>query len=208
MCFTVTHLYLRNKTLFLGISWLWFSNVDVLGTLKFTLWTFCNVDIFQKMLHFYPTLKNGGAKHDFFGLLNVLVGVHERVENLLRHIGIRDSSFCEDVFRDLYYFWNLRFLKIRKICKFIYTVYINYVLIKIPHYQILYNVWHIKNVSNYMITYIPHYSTIKYYIYIVFFSREQSYSLSLWFFVLNKHRKITKKDCPPMFWRQCLTHYL
>ena len=49
------------------------------------------------MLHFYPTLKNGGSKHDFFTLLNVLVGVHEMVKNLLTRIGIRDSSFLDEL---------------------------------------------------------------------------------------------------------------
>ena len=46
------------------------------------------------MLHFYPTLKNGDSKHDFFTLLNVLVGVHETPKNLLTRIGIRDLLFC------------------------------------------------------------------------------------------------------------------
>ena len=67
-----------------------------MGTLKFELRTFCNVNSFQKMLHFYLTLKNGGPKHDFFVLLNEPAGVHERVENLLTRIGIHDLIFCEE----------------------------------------------------------------------------------------------------------------
>ena len=58
----------------------------------------CDINSFHKILHFYPTLKNGGSKHDFFVLLNVPVGVHERVENLLRRIGIRDLTFCDNFF--------------------------------------------------------------------------------------------------------------
>ena len=52
---------------------------------------------FQKRIDFYPTPKKwGGLNHDFFGLLNVLVGVHESVENLLTRICIRDSTFCDE----------------------------------------------------------------------------------------------------------------
>ena len=54
-----------------------------------------NVNIFHKILHFYPTLKNGGPKHDFFVLMNVPAGVHERVKNLLTRIGIRDLTICD-----------------------------------------------------------------------------------------------------------------
>ena len=46
------------------------------------------------MLHFYPTPKNRWSNHDFFALLNVPVGVHKRLENLLNCIGIHDSIFC------------------------------------------------------------------------------------------------------------------
>ena len=70
------------------------------GPLKLSLWTFCNVNSFLKMLHFYSTPKNGWLKHDFFMTLNAPVGVHERVENLLRRIGIRDSSFCDIIFHN------------------------------------------------------------------------------------------------------------
>ena len=42
-----------------------------------------------------PDPKNRWSKHDFFALLNVPVGVHERVENLLTRIGIHDLSFCD-----------------------------------------------------------------------------------------------------------------
>ena len=80
------------------------------------------------MLHFYPTLKNGGAKHDFFVLLNAPVGVHERPKNLLTRIGIRDSTFCDNVFHNF-----LRFLKImilqkelfyNNFCNLLYYLYI------------------------------------------------------------------------------------
>ena len=50
------------------------------------------------MLHFYPTPKNGGPKHDFLVLLNVLVGVHETIKNLLNCIGVRDLVFCDIFF--------------------------------------------------------------------------------------------------------------
>ena len=98
MCFTGTPFYLRNKSLFLGISWLRFSNVAILGTPKIRIMTICGVNSFLKMLHFYPTPKNGWLKHDFLVTLNVLVGVHERVENLLNRIGVRDLSFCDSIF--------------------------------------------------------------------------------------------------------------
>ena len=65
------------------------------------------------MLHFYPTLKNGGSKHDFFALLNVLVGVHESVENLLTRICIRDSTFCDEFLQIFRVLKKLRFWKIR-----------------------------------------------------------------------------------------------
>ena len=44
-----------------------------------------------------------GSKHDFFALLNVLVGVHEKVENLLTRIGIRDLTFCDHFFRNIFF---------------------------------------------------------------------------------------------------------
>ena len=58
----------------------------------------CDNNIFQKILHFYSTLKNGWSKHDFFVLMNALEGVHERAKNLLTRIGIRDSPFCDEFF--------------------------------------------------------------------------------------------------------------
>ena len=66
-----------------------------MGTLKIIIMNICDVNSFLKILDFYPTLKNGGPKHDFFVTLNAPVGVHERVENLLTRIGIRDLSFCD-----------------------------------------------------------------------------------------------------------------
>ena len=73
------------------------------GPLKFELRTFCNANLFPKIPHFYPTPKNGWSKHDFFVLLNVPVGVHERVENLLNSIGIRDLSFYAEFFVTFFY---------------------------------------------------------------------------------------------------------
>ena len=69
---------------------------------------------FRKILHFYPTPKKWGPKNDFFVLLNAPVGVHERVENLLRRIGIRDSSFCDNLIKIRIndYTYNFSFLKI------------------------------------------------------------------------------------------------
>ena len=52
MCFTVPFFYLRNKTLFLYISWSWFPNIDILGTPKIIIMNICDVNSFQKMLHF------------------------------------------------------------------------------------------------------------------------------------------------------------
>jgi len=52
------------------------------------------------MVHFYPTPKNRWLNHDFFVLLNAPVGVHERLENLLTRIGIRDLPFCDELFHD------------------------------------------------------------------------------------------------------------
>ena len=40
----------------------------------------------------------GGLNHDFFVTLNAPGGVHEMVENLLTRIGIRDLTFCVDIF--------------------------------------------------------------------------------------------------------------
>ena len=73
----------------------------------------CDVNSFLKILHFYPTLKNGGPKHDFFVLLNAPVGVHERVENLLTRIDIRDLEFLNVLFID--FFLNLYILELSKI---------------------------------------------------------------------------------------------
>jgi len=73
----------------------------------------CDVNSFLKILHFYPTLKNGGQKHDFFVLLNAPVGVHERVENLLTRIDIRDLEFLNVLFID--FFLNLYILELSKI---------------------------------------------------------------------------------------------
>ena len=99
MTLTVSFFYLRSKSLFLWITWFhFFWMLMIWGPLKFELWTFCTVDIFNKILHFYPTLKNGGSKHDFFVVLNAPVGVHERIENLLTRIGIRDLSFWDKLF--------------------------------------------------------------------------------------------------------------
>ena len=56
----------------------------------------CDVNSFLKILYFYPTPKNGWLKHDFLVTLNVLVGVHEKVENLLTRIGIRDLTFWDE----------------------------------------------------------------------------------------------------------------
>ena len=55
----------------------------------------CDVNSFLKILHFYPIPKNGGSKHDFLMTLNALVGVHERVKNLLTRIGVHDLTFCD-----------------------------------------------------------------------------------------------------------------
>ena len=60
----------------------------------------CDLNSFHKILHFYPIPKNGGSKHDFLVLLNAPVGVHERVENLLTRIGVRDLSFWDGIFYD------------------------------------------------------------------------------------------------------------
>ena len=95
MCFPVISFYLRNKTLFLDISWFHFSNIVILGTPEIRIMNICDINSFQKMLHFYPTLKNGGSKHDFFVTLNAPGGVHERVENLLTRIGVREFSIFE-----------------------------------------------------------------------------------------------------------------
>ena len=122
MCFTVTHFYLRNKTVFLGISWSWFSNIDILGTPKIIIMNICDVNSFLKILHFYPTLKNGGSKHDFFVLLNAPVGVHERVENLLTRIGVRVLLFCDHIFHN-FRFWkkNLNIINLSRLSKFEYV---------------------------------------------------------------------------------------
>ena len=105
MCFPVTSFYLRNKTVFLDVSWLWFFNVDVSGTPKIHIINIYDINSFQKILHFYPTLKNGGPKHDFFLLLNAPVGVHETSKNLLTRIGVRDLILCDNFFCN---FWNFR----------------------------------------------------------------------------------------------------
>ena len=40
-----------------------------------------------------------GVQNMIFSMtLNALVGVHERIENLLNHIGVRGSLFCDDIF--------------------------------------------------------------------------------------------------------------
>ena len=82
----------------------------------------CDVNSFLKILHFYPTLKNGGPKHDFFVLLNALVGVHGMVKNLLRRIGVRDLSFCDYIFHD-FRFWkkNLNLINLSRLSKFEYV---------------------------------------------------------------------------------------
>ena len=67
-------------------------------TSKIIIMNICDVNSFLKILQFYPTLKNGWSKHDFFVTLNAPVGVHEKVENLLTRIGIRDLTFCDEFF--------------------------------------------------------------------------------------------------------------
>ena len=105
------------------ISFFWM--LMILGPLKFTLWTFCNVNIFQKILHFYPTSKNGWLKHDFLVTLNVLVGVHERVENLLTRVGIRDLTFWGSLFCN---FITCKIQKVLKICEL--QTHLYYILCK------------------------------------------------------------------------------
>ena len=60
------------------------------------------------MMHFYPTPKMGGTKHDFLVTLNVPVGVHVRVKNLLTRIGIRDLLFCNMFLRFLFHIFLLK----------------------------------------------------------------------------------------------------
>ena len=67
------------------------------------------LNIFQKIYYILHNPKNGGSKHDFLVLLNVLVGVHERVKNLLTRIGIRDSSLLIEYFNNFKFYEILYF---------------------------------------------------------------------------------------------------
>ena len=69
-----------------------------MGTPKIIIMNICAVNSCLKIGHFYPTPKNGGSKHDFFVLLNEPIGVHEKVENLLNRIDIRDLEFFNENF--------------------------------------------------------------------------------------------------------------
>ena len=87
-----------------------------MGTPKIIIMNICGVNSFLKILHFYPTMKNGDSKHDFFVLLNAPVGVHEKVENLLTRIGIRDLAFWDDFFYNFFIknlLRNFHFLKMK-----------------------------------------------------------------------------------------------
>ena len=84
-----------------------------MGTPKTIIMNICDVNSFLKILHFYPTPKNEGSKHDFFVLLNAPVGVHEIPKNLLRRIGIRDLAFCANFFK-LLIFLKSKIFKKRK----------------------------------------------------------------------------------------------
>ena len=100
-----------------------------MGTPKIIIRNICDVNSFLKILHFYLTLKNGGSKHDFFVLLNVPVGVHERLENLLNCIGIRDLSFCDEFFVTFYQnFYEIPIFENEKLGAVIIYPYINYIL--------------------------------------------------------------------------------
>jgi len=126
MTLTVSFFYLRSKSLFLWITWFhFFLNVDDLGVPKIWIMNIYDINSFLKMLHFYPTLKNGRSKHDFFVLLNAPVGVHERPKNLLRRIGIRDLTFCDTFFRNFFIktFMKSPFLKTKtyRQCNHLFT---------------------------------------------------------------------------------------
>ena len=66
---------------------------------------------------FYLTPKNGWLKHDFLVTLNVPLGVHERVENLLIRIRVHDFLFYGISFRD---FFSVTFYKILILKHFVF----------------------------------------------------------------------------------------